>query len=83
MIMNILIEVFWMSSKKFNNKFNIVAKNILKYRLIRNLSQPDMYRKLALMGVTLYNNDIYKIEHYNRVVRDYELYFKCFIRSTI
>lgn len=26
------------------------------------------------MGVTMYNNDIYKIEHNKRTVKDYELY---------
>lgn len=63
-----------MSSKRFNEKFNIVAANILKYRSLRGLSQPDICRKLSLIGVTLYINDIYKIEHGKRSVRDYELY---------
>lgn len=63
-----------MSSKRFNQKFNIVADNILKYRTLRKYSQPDVCRELSLIGVTLYINDIYKIEHGKRSVRDYELY---------
>ena len=26
------------------------------------------------MGITMFNNDIYKIEHNKRTVKDYELY---------
>lgn len=63
-----------MSSKRFNQKFNIVANNIHKYRTLRNYSQPDICRELSLIGVTLYINDIYKIEHGKRCVRDYELF---------
>ena len=63
-----------MGARKLNNKLNIIAKNISKYRLERGLSQPDICRELALMGVTMYNNDIYKIEHNKRTVKDYELY---------
>lgn len=63
-----------MGARKLNNKLNIIAKNIRKYREERGFSQPDICRELALMGVTMYNNDIYKIEHYKRTVKDYELY---------
>lgn len=63
-----------MGARKLNDKLNIIAKNISKYRAQRGLSQPDICRELALMGVTMYNNDIYKIEHNKRTVKDYELY---------
>ena len=63
-----------MGARKLNNKLNIIAKNISKYREERGFSQPDICRELALMGVTMYNNDIYKIEHNKRTVKDYELY---------
>lgn len=63
-----------MGYRKLNGNFNIISKNLLKYRNIRGLSQPDLSRELALLGVTLYNNDIYKIEHNKRTVKDYELY---------
>ncbi len=52
-----------MGARKLNNKLNIVSSNLYKYRTMRKMSQPDICRELALMGVTLYINDIYKIEH--------------------
>lgn len=63
-----------MGYRKLNGNFNIISKNLLKYRTMKGLSQPDLSRELALIGVTLYNNDIYKIEHNKRTVKDYELY---------
>lgn len=67
-----------MGARKLNNNFlNIIAKNLRKYRELRKLSQPDICRELALMGITMFNNDIYKIEHNKRTVKDYELYAFC------
>lgn len=63
-----------MGARKLNNKLNIISANILKYRDMRKMSQADLCRELALLGVTLYVNDIYKIEHNKRTVKDYELY---------
>lgn len=63
-----------MGARKLNNKLNIISNNLIKYRTLRKMSQPDMCRELALIGVTLYINDIYKIEHNKRTVKDYELY---------
>lgn len=59
---------------RFNNKLNIIGKNIKKYRELNNLSQNDICCKMALLGINLYKNDIYKIEHNKRIVKDYELY---------
>ena len=63
-----------MGARKLNNNLKIIAKNLRKYREERGLSQPDMCRELALLGITMFNNDIYKIEHNKRTVKDYELY---------
>ena len=63
-----------MGARKLNNNLNIIDKNLRKYREERGLSQPDMCRELALLGITMFNNDIYKIEHNKRTVKDYELY---------
>lgn len=63
-----------MGARKLNNNLNIIAKNLRKYREERGLSQPDMCRELALLCITMFNNDIYKIEHNKRTVKDYELY---------
>ncbi len=63
-----------MGARKLNNNLNIIAKNLRRYREERGLSQPDICRELALLGITMFNNDIYKIEHNKRTVKDYELY---------
>ena len=63
-----------MGARKLNNNLNIIAENLRKYREERGLSQPDICRELALLGITMFNNDIYKIEHNKRTVKDYELY---------
>ena len=52
-----------MGARKLNNKLNILSTNLKKYRLARGLSQPEICRKLALIGVTMYNADIYEIEY--------------------
>lgn len=66
-----------MGARKLNNNLNIIAKNLRKYREEKKMSQPDICRELALMGITMFNNDIYKIEHNKRTVKDYELYAFC------
>jgi len=66
-----------MGARKLNNNLNIIAQNLKKYRRLRKFSQPDICRELALMGITMFNNDIYKIEHNKRTVKDYELYALC------
>lgn len=63
-----------MGARKINGNLNIIANNLRKYREERKLSQPDMCRELALLGITMYNNDIYEIEYNKRTVKDYELY---------
>lgn len=63
-----------MGARRLNNHLNIIAKNLRKIREEKGFSQPDLCRELALLGITMYNNDIYKIEHNKRTVKDYELY---------
>ena len=63
-----------MGARKLNNKYNILAKNIRKYRLERKMSQADVCREMALIGVTMYSADIYDIEYNLRTIKDYEVY---------
>lgn len=64
-----------MGVRKLKNKyFNVISKNVEKYRALRGLSQPDLCRKLSLLGINMYNNDIYRIEHNKKSVKDFELY---------
>lgn len=66
-----------MKSKKLNGKSNIVGKNIQKYRLQNELSLRQLSDKLALYGVNLYHSDIFDIENYDRLVKDFELKAIC------
>ena len=64
-----------MGVRKLKNKyFNVIFQNVEKDRALRGLSQPDLCRKLSLLGINMYNNDIYRIEHNKKSVKDFELY---------
>lgn len=62
---------------KYNNNKNVTGKLIRKYRESLNLSREAVSAKLALLGITLYGNDIYRIETNQRTVRDFELIALC------
>ncbi len=63
-----------MRNSSFNNNINIIGINLKKYRISNNLSQEQLCNKLALLGITLYKNDIYRIETNKRAVKDFELW---------
>ena len=66
-----------MKTKNFNGYQNIVGNNIKKYRELKGLSQRELVNKVALLGVTLYNSDISRIENNTLFIRDYEEYAIC------
>lgn len=59
--------------RKLNDNVNIVGSNIKKIREEQQLSQPDLCRKLELLGVTMYIADIYEIENNKRLIKDFEI----------
>lgn len=61
-----------MKTKNFNGYFNIIGSNIKKYREQKGISQRQLADKVALLGVTLYNSDISRIENNTLFIRDYE-----------
>lgn len=64
-----------MGIRRLQNKYsNVIFQNVEKYRALRGLSQPELCRKLSLLGINMYNNDIYRIEHNKKSVKDFELY---------
>ena len=63
-----------MNFNKYNNNYNIISKNLKKLRLEKKLSQEQLSNKLSLLGITLYQSDIFRIENNERTVRDYELW---------
>ncbi|MBE5820642.1 MAG: helix-turn-helix transcriptional regulator [Clostridiales bacterium] len=67
-----------MKFNKYNDKdFNIIGKKLKEYREKANISQDTLSNKLALLGITLYQVDIFKIEKNERTVRDFELWGIC------
>ncbi len=60
-------------SRKFNNKSNLISKNLVKYRRKNGLSQRVLCQKLDLIGLPLFRSDLYCIEHNKRSVKDFEL----------
>lgn len=65
--------------RKLNNNVNIVGSNIKKYREQKKLSQPDLCKKLQLLGVDMFIADIYEIENNKRLVKDFEIKAFCMV----
>lgn len=63
-----------MNFNKYNNNYNIIGNNLRRLRNEKNISQEQLSNKLALLGITLYQSDIFKIEQNERTVRDFELW---------
>lgn len=66
-----------MKYKNFKNKANVIGKNIKKYRELRGYSQRALSDKLALLGVTIYNSELSRIENQTLFVKDYEIIALC------
>lgn len=66
-----------MKFNKYNNAYNIIGTNLRIIREQQNISQENLSNKLSLLGITLYQSDIFKIEHNTRTVRDFELWGIC------
>lgn len=58
-----------MKVKTLNGNLNIVGKNLRKYRKLKKISQPEICRKLDLIGVTMYICDIYEIEYGKKLLK--------------
>lgn len=63
-----------MQLKKFNDKSNIVGKNVRKYRVQKNYTQEELCQQLDLLGLNLYHSDIHLIENNKRIVKDFEAF---------
>lgn len=57
------------------DKKNWIGGNLKKYRELNNLSQRDFVLKLALLGLSLDQASLVRIENYKRKVYDYELIY--------
>ncbi len=63
-----------MNFNKYNNNYNIIGKNLKKFRKEKKISQEKLSNQLSLLGITLYQSDIFDIENNKRTVRDFELW---------
>ena len=66
-----------MKVKTLNGNKNIIGQNIKKFRRAKKMSQPEIRRQLDLLGVTMYNCDIYEIEYGKKTVKDFEVLAFC------
>lgn len=66
-----------MEFNKFENSYNIIGNKLKIAREKSNISQDKLSNQLSLLGITLYQSDIFKIEHNQRTVRDFELWGIC------
>ena len=66
-----------MEFNKFENSYNIIGNKLKIARESANISQDKLSNQLSLLGITLYQSDIFKIEHNQRTVRDFELWGVC------
>lgn len=66
-----------MEFNKFENSYNIIGNKLKVARESANISQDKLSNQLSLLGITLYQSDIFKIEHNQRTVRDFELWGIC------
>lgn len=66
-----------MNFNRYNDNYNIIGENLKRLRKARKISQDQLSNKLSLLGITLYQSDIFKIEHNERTVRDFELWGIC------
>ena len=66
-----------MKVKTLNGNLNIIGKNLRKFIKQQKISQPEICRKLDLIGVTMYISDIYEIEYGKKTVKDFEALAFC------
>ena len=66
-----------MEFNTFENSYNIIGNKLKIARESANISQDKLSNQLSLLGITLYQSDIFKIEHNQRTVRDFELWGIC------
>lgn len=66
-----------MKVKTLNGNLNIIGQNLRKFRNEKKISQPELCKRLDLLGVTMYICDIYEIEYGKKTVKDFEALAFC------
>lgn len=62
---------------KYNDKLNVISKNVKKYREDQNMSLSMLSNKLQLMGIDIPKSSLQNIESGKRIVKEYEFYALC------
>ncbi|MDO5555625.1 MAG: helix-turn-helix transcriptional regulator [Clostridia bacterium] len=63
--------------KKFNNNLNVLGLVLKTHREKNGFTKEALSRSLELFGIILDRNEIYRIEHFRRSVKDFELIAIC------
>lgn len=66
-------NIFMNNIRKYNDKLNVIGDKIRYYREKQNLSLVDLSNKLLLLGVDIPKNSLQRLEHGNRIIKEYEL----------
>ncbi len=62
---------------KYKNKLNISGNIIRKNRKQQKMSLDELSNKLQLLGITIYKNDLHRLETNKRAIKDFELVAIC------
>lgn len=60
--------------RKYNDKSNVISNKLKKLRKEKSISQTQLCHKLELYGIIMTKEDLSKIEHANKIVKDFELW---------
>lgn len=60
--------------RKYNDKSNVIANKLKKIRQEKKISQTKLCNKLEVYGIVMTKEDLSKIEHGNKIVKDFELW---------
>lgn len=63
-----------MKNSTFEGNVNLIGSHLKAFKETKKISQEQLCNKLSLLGITLYKNDIYRIENNKRTVKDFELW---------
>ena len=65
--------------KKVNDNPNVVGILIQEARKKKNYSKVDVSTKLDLLGVSISRAELYRIENFGMIVKDFELIALCIV----
>ncbi len=62
---------------KYNDKLNVISKNVKKYRMQNKISLAELSNRLQLLGIDIPKSSLQNIEAGKRIVKEYEFYAIC------